>query len=83
MGLFSWLFGGNGGGDGSSPAQAVIVGSVGEEYAWVQRNCPGFQVQMQSLSHIDGKPYDVLKVRNAQGEERSVYFDISPFFGKL
>jgi cation diffusion facilitator CzcD-associated flavoprotein CzcO len=85
MGLFSWLFGNRVVvvGDGSSAAQAVVVGSVSEEYAWVQKNCPGFQLQMQSLQNIDGKPYDVLALKNDQGEERNVYFDISQFFGKF
>jgi hypothetical protein len=82
MGLLSWLFG-NSGGDGSSAAQAVVVGSVGEEYAWVQRNCPGFKMEMQSVHQIDGKPYDVLHITNEQGEKRTVYFDISSFYGKF
>ena len=82
MGFFSWLFG-RAGGDGSSAAEAVVVGSVGDEYAWVQRHCPGFQLQMQSLQEIEGKPYDVLTLRNAAGEERTIYFDISRFFGKF
>ncbi len=82
MGWLNWLFGSKGG-DGSSAAQAVVVGSVAEEYAWVARHCPGFQFQMQSLQLIDGKPYDVLTLRNAQGEERQIFFDISRFYGKF
>jgi hypothetical protein len=81
MGILNWLFG-SAGGDGSSAPQAIVVGSVGEEYAWVQRHCPGFAPQMQSLQHIDGKPYDVLHLKNDRGDERTVYFDISKFFGK-
>ena len=82
MGFFNWLFG-RAGGDGSSAAKAVVVGSVDEEYAWIQRHCPGFRFRMQALQEIEGKPYDVLTLRNAAGEERTVYFDISRFFGKL
>jgi hypothetical protein len=81
MGLFGWLFGS--GRDGSSLARAIVVGSIGEEYAWVQRRCPGFRPQMQALQEIDGRPYDVLTLRNDRGEERTVYFDISRFYGKL
>jgi hypothetical protein len=80
MGLLSRLFGG--GNDGSLPGKAVIVNSVAEEYAWVQQHCPGYQFQMQSLQEIEGKPYDVLKLENARGEERCVHFDISRFYGK-
>ena len=69
-------------GDGSSEAQAVVVSSIFEEYAWVERHCPGFQRLMQALKIIDGKPYDVLILRNDQGEERTVFFDISQFYSK-
>ena len=82
MRLFNWLFGRRGG-DGSSAAQAVVVGSIGEEYAWMRRHCPGFQLQLQTLQEIDGRPYDVHTLRDARGEERTVYFDISRFYGKM
>jgi hypothetical protein len=81
MGFFDRLFGRKGG-DGSSPAQAVVVNSVREEYDWLQRNCPGLQFQKQSLVEIDGKPYDVHTLQNAEGEEREVFFNISRFYGK-
>jgi hypothetical protein len=81
MGLLSWLFG-NRGGDGSSASEAVVVNSIQEEYAWMLRHCPGFTPQMQSLQEIDGQPYDVHTLRNARGEVRTVYFDISRFYGK-
>jgi hypothetical protein len=81
MGLLDFLFGGRDDGrDGSSPEKAIVVGSIAEEYAWMQRHCPGFHPGMQALSEIDGKPYDVLTWRNDRGEERTVYFDISRFF---
>jgi hypothetical protein len=84
MGLLSFLFGRRRSDrDGSSPEKAVAVGSIAEEYAWMQRHCPGFLPEMQSLQEIDGKPYDVLTWRNAKGETRTVYFDISGFYGKF
>jgi hypothetical protein len=73
---------GSSGGDGSTPAQAVVVGNISEEYAWVERHCPRFVLEMQSLQMIDDKPYDVFQLRNDQDEKRTVYFDISQFFGK-
>ena len=82
MGILRWLFG-VAGGDGSSASQAIVVASIGDEYAWIQRHCPGFRLEMQSLAEIDGKPYDVMSLQNAQGDKRTVYFDISRFFGKL
>ena len=68
--------------DGSSVEKAIVIDDIGEEYLWVQENCMGFQPQMQSLQHINGKPYDVLGLIKDKGEERTVYFDISRFYGK-
>ena len=48
----------------------------------MRRHCPGFQFETQPLQEIDGKPYDVLTWHNDKGEERTVYFDISVFFGR-
>jgi hypothetical protein len=83
MGLLDFLFGRRGGDrDGSSVEKAVVVGSVAEEYAWMRRHCPGFRPREQRLQEIDGKAYDVLIWENDHGEERTVYFDISGFFGR-
>jgi len=37
---------------------------------------------MQSLTHNNKKPYDILKIETVEGKEVEVYFDISNFFGK-
>ena len=82
MGWLDFLFGrSNKGRDGSSPEKAVIVNGIAEEYQWIRTNCPGFVPQMQALQHINDRPYDVLTLRNENGEERVVYFDIANFFG--
>jgi hypothetical protein len=81
MGLISKLFGSKKR-DGSSPETAIAVGSGPEEYKWVARHCPGFEVERQELRHLDGRPYDVLTLSNNKGQEQTVYFDISKFFGK-
>jgi len=83
MGLLDFLFGPRGRDrDGSSVEKAIVLRSIGAEYAWMRRHFPGFQPGTQSLQEIDGKPYDVLTWRNDEGEERTVYFDISGFFGR-
>ena len=82
MGWLNWLFGQGGAADGSSPTAAIRVGSVREEYEWVGRNLPGFELQMQALAHVGGKPFDVLTLRGPDGTTRQVYFDISSFFGQ-
>ena len=83
MGLFDFLFGrGKSGRDGSSAEKAIVVGSVAEEYQWLQQNCPGWTLQQQSLRDIEGKPYGVMTLQSNNGDERDVYFDIGRFFGK-
>ena len=87
MGLFDFLFGRRGGErnaerNGASHETAIVVGSVGEEYVWMQRHYPGFKPVRQALHETAGKHYDELTWRNAKGEEIVVYFDISGFFGR-
>ena len=67
--------------DGSSPEKAVVVDSIAEEYMWITCYCSDFTMEQQALHHIDDKPYDVLTLGNGTGEKRTVYFDISSFFG--
>ncbi len=50
--------------DGTSVEKAIVVGSVEEEYAWMQRHCPGFQPGLQALQFVSSKPYDVLTWHN-------------------
>jgi hypothetical protein len=68
--------------DGSRPSKAILVASIAEELAWMQQHYPGFQPGLQVLQQIDGKQVDVLTWSNDRGEKRTVYFDISEFYGK-
>jgi hypothetical protein len=56
---------------------------VAAEYAWIRLHLPGSHPAGQSLREHDGKPYDVIHLKLANGESRDVFFDISSFFGKL
>ena len=83
MGIFDFLFNRHAvdvDPEGSSPKNAIVVGSVKEEYLWMQSNCIGFQRKARAMQEINGKPYDVHVLRNDKGEERTVYFDISWFY---
>ncbi|WP_146185067.1 hypothetical protein [Flavobacterium pallidum] len=71
----------NASGDGSSYENAVVVKSVGEEYAFVKSKCTGCRVTSQALSNKDGKYYDVLYVSTADGKEVKYFFDINSFYG--
>lgn len=66
--------------DGSSPATAIPVGSIAEEYAWLVANLPGAQFVRQSLTFAEGWPFDVLTVAVGEGDVRDIFFDISAFF---
>ena len=68
--------------DGSCPAKAIVVASIADEYAWMEQHYPDFQLAIQALQEIDGNPLDVMTLSNDCGETRTVYFDISEFFGK-
>lgn len=68
-------------------AEAIKVGSILEEYAFLSRqkcSCGGaFKNEAQALLEAGGKHYDRLDVRCPQcGTARSFLFDINAFFGK-
>jgi hypothetical protein len=75
--------------DGSSFEKAIIIDKnnetegVAAEYEWLRKNYPGYQNQGQSLVYNNDKPYDLLKIKTADGTSKSIYFDISKFFGKF
>jgi hypothetical protein len=76
--------------DGRSFRSSVIIRERNElqgvlaEHRWILNNFPpASQVTRQSLIYHDGKPYDMIQVKEANGRKRDVYFDISSFFGKL
>lgn len=69
--------------NGLSFESAIVVNSVKAEYEWLAENYPGYTLQMQALSQHKKKPYDVLFILTVSGAEKSIYFDISKFFGKF
>ena len=77
------------GGDGSSFEQAVIIvgatfiSGPGAAYNYIEKRYPGSQQSKQSLKEQDGKKYDVLEFTTADGEHKTMYFDISAHFPKL
>jgi len=78
------------GGNGSSTAEAIVIkgvhdeaNGVAAEHFWLRENMPGWTVTGQSLLTKGRKAYDAMTVQSASGEERTIYFDISGFFGKL
>lgn len=68
--------------DASSFEKARVVKSVKAKYTYVRKVCPDCQLLGQALVYNEKKPYDIIKVKKANGEKTSCYFDISEFFGK-
>ena len=77
------------GGDGSSMEQAVIIKNAkGEEEGvtaerrWVQKVHPGWEEGRQALMNKNGKAYDRIDYTTPGGETKTIFFDITEFFGK-
>lgn len=68
--------------DGLTIENARKVKSIAEEYEYIKENCDNCELLGQALIQHNGKPYDELVVKKADGKEVSYYFDISSFFGK-
>jgi hypothetical protein len=77
------------GGDGSSIAEAVIVGGVTStrastraEYAFLRNRYPGFRRKAQDLVRSGNRYYDALSFDLPGGGSKTVYFDVTGTFGK-
>ena len=69
-------------GDGLTPETAYVVIGVAEEYSFL--GAMGVQVARQSLVQASRGPVDALEVVNpANGERRTVYFDVSRLFDAM
>lgn len=76
------------GGDGSSFDKAIIIKGATEEtgvhaeYDYIQKHYPGYKRGAQSLQNLKGRAFDVLYFTTADGKKKTIYFDITAFFGK-
>lgn len=77
-----------GGGDGSSFEKAVVIKGATEatgvkaEYAYLREHFPGYTMGKQALVNHEKRVYDVLDFTTKDGA-KTVYFDITGFFGKF
>ena len=77
------------GGDGSSIEKAMIIKApdnfigVRIEYTWIKKNCPGWKLERQSEFKTGNKIYDKMEFRTPDGRLKTIYFDITDFYGKL
>jgi hypothetical protein len=73
---------------GVSCTQAILVDAttehdgIAKENFYIADNYPGAKKLGQALITCNGKPADQIDIETANGVKRSLYFDISKFFGK-
>ena len=70
-----------GSGDGRSQDTAWRVIHIGEEYL-VLSYLEYEVVDRMLVFGKDGRPFDVFRVKDAEGKPRTVHFDVSLFYGK-
>ncbi|MFZ5855903.1 MAG: hypothetical protein ACOYZ6_03655 [Chloroflexota bacterium] len=72
---------------GCSFETAVVIEADNEsdgiamEYQWLADHYPGYQNISQAISFDGNKIYDVLTIITADGVEKTIYFDITLFYG--
>jgi len=77
------------GGDGSSVEQAVVVLAQTEdegidlEHHWIFDHYGRFRKIGGGLASADGKHYDVITVELGDHTEKTIYFDITGFYGVM
>lgn len=79
--------------NGESIEESIIINAKNEfegvmaEYAYLEENFGArgrdWELDMQSLIEEDGKMYDRMDLKFSDGTQKTIYFDINSFFGKL
>ncbi|HXH40963.1 MAG TPA: hypothetical protein VNN08_20215 [Thermoanaerobaculia bacterium] len=73
---------------GISCNSAVVIDAateregIAKERAWIAENYPGAKEVSQALIQCNDKAADQVDIETANAQKRSVYFDISKWFGK-
>jgi hypothetical protein len=76
-------------GDGSTLESAIVINAPNEwegikaESTWINQNHPKWKKGRQALLHKEGKMYDQIEYTTQEGETKTIYYDITPFFGKF
>jgi hypothetical protein len=56
---------------------------IAAEHAYTRKHYPGWRWKTQSLAGHGGRHYDVIEMIGPNGETKTIYFDITDWFGKL
>jgi predicted Zn-dependent protease len=75
--------------DGSTFEKAIIINKntdkagIDAEYEWLRQNYPGYKFNGQILTQKNRVPYDIINIITADGQSKSIYFNISRFFPRF
>jgi len=71
---------------GESIEKAIIVESIAAEYEYLERKFgergKNWELDTQSLVKKGNKYYDRIDLKLSDGTRKTIYFDITAFFGK-
>jgi hypothetical protein len=74
---------------GASMETAIVLegatntfNGIAAEHAYAQKHYPGWRWQTQGLMSNGGRHYDVIQMIGPKGETKTIYFDITDWFGK-
>jgi len=59
------------------------LNGVQAEHIYTSKRYPGWKWRMQSLMNVGDKHYDIIELVGQKGETKTIYFDISSWFGKM
>jgi len=59
------------------------LNGVQAEHIYTSTRYPGWKWRMQSLMNVGDKHYDIIGLVGQKGETKTIYFDISSWFGKM
>ena len=77
------------GGDGSTQEKAVVIKGgteetgVAAEYTYLDQHFPGNKRNGQGVFSAGKKQYDRLEFTTTKGEKKTLFFDITGFYGKF
>ena len=72
--------------DGSKPTKAILVHVTNEflrsetEQKWLQNKYPGYFFKSKAMVTDNGSYYDRITIQTINGQEQTVYFDITQIF---
>jgi hypothetical protein len=59
------------------------LNGIAAEHAYTRKHYPGWRWQTQGLMSTGGRHYDVIQMIGPKGDTKTIYFEITDWFGKL